>query len=1506
MNAREATEWLVENHKIAVVSDYTKEQFPRAAKEGPTDLVRAYLAIGMPLDAMDYGATALVRAVEGKQMETLSVLLDAGAEINQTDNSGDTGLHTAVNWKHREVAELFIARGADLNTTNNKGWSPLTGAINKDQSAFVDLLLEAGADPWYSADKGTSAVHFACRKGNEALLSRLLEIGGDEPLRGEVGEALLLTSIRGKRPISKRLISLGAPVTATTDSGWTLWMIATHFGLAEVADALAGHKAVEGDMSGVQLQEAAKEGNLAAVKKALADGAPVNSGDIWGKTALGHAATNGHLKVVNTLLDAGAEPVPTRALVAVVARKGHNAVVERLMEAGWDPGKANDSSALMQAAYMGNLKLAQRLIEAGVPLDYTYKNLGTALHRAIFKKHQDVLEALLAAGADPDVTDDSGTTPLMSAVSGPLPKMVDALLEAGANATLEGDFNKTALPVNARSKDIGRRVIAAMTWDIYRQELEGGKRDMAFFARVAGRQSATSLQQWVLEGETEIVVGLAAAGLEVDLAQGLASAASVGDLDMVTALLDAGAEIDGRQYQRPLSRAAGKGHEPVVQLLIARGATVDFPGSGMRTPLHGACGGGHISTMELLIDAGAAVTHSLGEPEPIEGAVRSGNVEAIQLLAKHGAPLSGPGRQLIALVVKLAKPDLLGPLVEMGADVDAYNDEGRTPLMVAAAKGKVDLLQQLLSLGADASLTDADGNTARQLAEGNKEITDLLASAGPAGKPEPLPAIEAPELVKAAYRRDLPALQAAALAAKSVDEPTSLGDTALLVSAAQGDLEAVDLLLEMGADAAHKNLSGESIWAVASTNKHEAIADRLLANGAKVDANDMALFMLHRDAWRALLDDGARLRKHLRENPFDPNIPTGGSLALGSAARKGYVVAVDLFLQLGALVDPPQRSGSLATAADHPAVVEILLAAGADPNIGHPYSRPVNRAVQVGNAASIALLLEAGAGVTEEVVISAARGGDVAILKTVLGATKGVDLAAALEAANTTGKTEAAQFLVSAGAQGVAKVDEKLGSELESALSRNNERSILAALEAGASPMATKGVPLVGDRGRSVLSIAADKRWKSWIQPLLDAGVPIDHGDEEQRTALMYGLWVPQIARTLIAAGADVRHRDKYGITPVYMTGYGSGTPARAECLRLLVEAGADVNELTDRDEHALLQMVNQYSWATFSTMLELGAEVHHTRYGGETALHIAAKSGLKQFVAALLEAGADVLAKTDKDHTAADLARHNNHADIVALLAEAGGDPGASERALPAGLLDPKTATAAQLLEGLNTKPLPEDEIAALEAGTDLERVLAQSIRSGNASAFFVALEKALEVSDLADGFKQYVEATLSVASISGAWSLVGIGRAIRTLGTYESVLDVHCHPKNSLFPGLMVGVDGAGNEIWTLAKLLVWSERNGHIVSVPEGGLRRVGSTIATDGSYYDLGDYDARTEFMEMFIYHSARLDIVDLLFLQGALAGKPVAEPDHLIHAAYGWDADKIKRGSPCALFLTKFL
>ena len=91
----------------------------------------------------------------------------------------------------------------------------------------------------------------------------------------------------------------------------------------------------------------------------------------------------------------------------------------------------------------------------------------------------------------------------------------------------------------------------------------------------------------------------------------------------------------------PLHRAADRGHEATVRLLIDRGAAVSAADEDGWTPLLRAADGGHEATVRLLIDRGAAVSAANEDGwTPLHRAAYGGHEATVRLLIDRGAAVS--------------------------------------------------------------------------------------------------------------------------------------------------------------------------------------------------------------------------------------------------------------------------------------------------------------------------------------------------------------------------------------------------------------------------------------------------------------------------------------------------------------------------------------------------------------------------------------------------------------------------------------------------------------------------------------------------------------------------------------------------------------------------------------------------------------------------------------------------------------------------------------------------
>ena len=180
-----------------------------------------------------------------------------------------------------------------------------------------------------------------------------------------------------------------------------------------------------------KLWPAARECNIEKITKLLGSGMlDVNSiPEGYYSTPLMIAAANGHIDVVNLLLNKGAEI---------------------------DKGNDYGTTPLHVAATWGHLHFVELLLDRGALHNSRTRSGGTSLYWAAKGGHKHVVKVLIDHGTDVDIKDDYGNTPLGFAVDMDHIDTVQLLLEMGADPNARNLRGETPLEGATRNghKDV--------------------------------------------------------------------------------------------------------------------------------------------------------------------------------------------------------------------------------------------------------------------------------------------------------------------------------------------------------------------------------------------------------------------------------------------------------------------------------------------------------------------------------------------------------------------------------------------------------------------------------------------------------------------------------------------------------------------------------------------------------------------------------------------------------------------------------------------------------------------------------------------------------------------------------------------------------------------------------------------------------------------------------------------------------------------------------------------
>ena len=902
--------------------------FPRVAD--PADYA-ACVEAGTDLNARDEsGYTVLHHATVVTDAAVITLLLEAGADPGARSHDNHTPLHVALRHRNNAAAAVLVRAGADVNVSENDEITPLHLAVH-DEAATV-LLLDAGADVNARANWRT-ALHRAETPG---VVDALLAAGADINATGRFGTPLM-TSFRssrsfGRNPrdslpaVAARLLERGADPNASSRIGQT----ALH------ASAFAGP---------------------AVITALLNAGADPLVGDINGETLLHTLAkySSVGLTRIPLLLDAGVDvDLPNnngQTPLHLAAGEGRaSANVALLLEAGADPGlRTNEGDTPLHAAVAAprpDSSTIAALVAAGTDIDARNDRGTTAAQVAWTRGHSPVVDHLLALGASPVTQDEAGEVASLgcdwsdrnSIQSFPVAS-VRGCLEAGTTLDSRDDYGGTPLHALARSRGHGPRTL----------EILAVLLDTGVDVNVEDDYSGTPLHS---------------------VANGAFGGNGAGTVPFARALLDAGAEVNARDRsgRTPLHLAAGSRMEGrgdrLVVLLVEAGAEVNARTETGVTPLHLALNRPVIAT--TLLELGADPTavddsgrvadpvrcenfvtpgfFALATPDIVAGCIEEGvgvNVMVSASLSTAGIGLFG-SRPIHVAARSTRDPATITVLLEAGAALNGRDRSDYTPLHHAAEKGTPDIVRTLLEAGAPVDMRASgfevdwgwDWTPLHLAAEGNPdpEVIRVLLAAG------------ADASARAYY-----------------------GQTPLHLAAANGNPAVAAALLEAGADVSAREWMGRTpLHAAAAANGNPAVIDLLLEAGAGLQAVGGRAEEYVRIY--SPLDGVTPLHEAAASNP-NPEVVTAlvGAGAEVDTGRPPDAAPVPIehagtFLTVSAIrnIRDPGQTSPLHLAAlrnRNPAVIEALVALGADMEVrGRDGGTALHMAARGNPAAFIALL----------------------------------------------------------------------------------------------------------------------------------------------------------------------------------------------------------------------------------------------------------------------------------------------------------------------------------------------------------------------------------------------------------------------------------------------------------------------------------------------------------------------------------------------------------------------
>jgi ankyrin repeat protein len=165
----------------------------------------------------------LIEAIRVGNRQRVVALLDAGVDVNATNEGGSTPLIMAAYYDQAGIARLLVERGAELNRKNDEGeTAAFMAATRSEKVAVLSYLLQQGAEAG-SNKAGNTALCKAASRDHHAIVGVLIRSGVDVNEISAVGNrtALIAAAKEWSAGSITFLLRAGADLEAVDDTGRT-------------------------------------------------------------------------------------------------------------------------------------------------------------------------------------------------------------------------------------------------------------------------------------------------------------------------------------------------------------------------------------------------------------------------------------------------------------------------------------------------------------------------------------------------------------------------------------------------------------------------------------------------------------------------------------------------------------------------------------------------------------------------------------------------------------------------------------------------------------------------------------------------------------------------------------------------------------------------------------------------------------------------------------------------------------------------------------------------------------------------------------------------------------------------------------------------------------------------------------------------------------------------------------------------------------------------------------
>jgi cytohesin len=852
------------------------------------DVIRLLLEVGTEIDGQQFAdcMPLHIAILQGRE-DSVRALLDAGAPVTGLDGDDLSPLCSAIfHNQSAEIVSLLVDAGAEVNVPYGRRRSALRHAIDNDRLDIIEILLEAGVNTEENRNyKKNRPLHEAVEQGRYEVARRLLEFGtevnsqenyGETPL-DKAREEELQSLLRSYGGLTREELRAAAQAVESEETKAATFLAAIRINDRKIVqqfidEGISLDSSPEEEASPLAVSLGLEEDGIIQPEMfelLIESGADLNAEafDDWKTSILSTCVTFGKPEPLSILLEAGADPdlvFRDDGLTPLhyATKQGRHQMAQMLLDAGADPMPVDrqEATPLIHAVKSGDAEMVQIFIENEVDLEFRTEYESTPIEVAAAEGQAEIVRVLIEAGASFEASDrPPHLSPMLRAAWNGHAEVLRVLIEAGVD-------------IEAKRPH---------------PDLRG-----TYGKRLCG---STALQSAAIQGQAGAVRVLLEAGaapdtIHDDIPTPLICAVEYRHAETFQLLLEAGADPERKNTDglTPLAIAVKQIESSedetfqIIRLLIEVGADLQNGCDHDKTPLHYAFGicdhDDRTQIIETLLEAGAdrEARDAFGRTPlwyfqfgwysdkilddiirwelnvntqndegfaPLYGVGNAGyfglDFNVADTLLKAGARLSDKEHPYRLHVASLAGDvEAIQKSLNEGDDPNFVPESrGTTPIYWAAGSGNAEAVKLLLDAGADARVeAQMSRTTLHQAAEcsDSAEMVRLLVEAGA-------------DILALNYHQQSPLhLAVAANHTKTagalietgldVDTPARAGTTPLIYALSFPDLkvETLQFLIDSGANVNARSEDGRTVLMYAVQSSRADLVAPLLDAGADV------------------------------------------------------------------------------------------------------------------------------------------------------------------------------------------------------------------------------------------------------------------------------------------------------------------------------------------------------------------------------------------------------------------------------------------------------------------------------------------------------------------------------------------------------------------------------------------------------------------------------------------------------------------------------------------------